>query len=385
MGKNNLIIGVDPGTTLGYSIIDLDGNLIELNSSKLLNIADLTLNLIKFGRVAVISTDKANIPSYIKSLARRNGAIIISPEKDMLIEEKRDLIKNFKVTNTHERDALASAFFAYNKLNTLIDKIKRHLKDKEYLFNDVFYLVVKNQISVSEALKQLQPQEIVEEKQKVIQKQEIKQISTEEILIENKILNYKNKFYKQKINHLNNKIIDLNKKLNSEFLNKRTKQVIEYKNDRIESLINELSNYQLEINSLKNEIVSLKQLINNSNDKYLVKKLTTLSKEEVINKLKPLNLENENILFIKDPSIVSDKSLSLLKNIRFILTKKDIKSSKLEIINIKDSLTLETQDYLLIDKDIIKQKIDSKQMFKKILSEYKEERKSSLFNNHKLP
>ena len=385
MGKNNLIIGVDPGTTLGYSIIDLDGNLIELNSSKLLNIADLTLNLIKFGRVAVISTDKANIPSYIKSLARRNGAIIISPEKDMLIEEKRDLIKNFKVTNTHERDALASAFFAYNKLNTLIDKIKRHLKDKEYLFNDVFYLVVKNQISVSEALKQLQPQEIVEEKQKVIQKQEIKQISTEEILIENKILNYKNKFYKQKINHLNNKIIDLNKKLNSEFLNKRTKQVIEYKNDRIESLINELSNYQLEINSLKNEIVSLKQLINNSNDKYLVKKLTTLSKEEVINKLKPLNLENENILFIKDPSIVSDKSLSLLKNIRFILTKKDIKSSKLEIINIKASLTLETQDYLLIDKDIIKQKIDSKQMFKKILSEYKEERKSSLFNNHKLP
>ena len=384
MGKNNLIIGVDPGTNLGYSIIDLDGNLIELNSSKLLNIADLTLNLIKFGRVAVISTDKANIPSYIKSLARRNGAVIISPEKDMLIEDKRDLIKSFKVTNTHERDALASAFFAYKKLNPLIDKIKRHLKDKEYLFNDVFYLVIKNQISVSEALKQLQPQEIIEEKPRVIQKQEIKQLSTEELLTDNKIFNHKNKFYKEKINYLNNKIINLNKKFNSEFLNKRTKQIIEFKNDKIDSLINEITYYQSEMGSLKNEIKSLKQLINNSNDKYLVKKLNTLSKEEVINKLKSLNLENENILFIKDPSIVSDKSLNLLKNLSFILTKKDIKSSKLEIINIKDSLTSETEDYLLIDKDIIKQKIDSKQMIKRILLEYKEERESQ-FNNHKLP
>ncbi len=384
MGKNNLIIGVDPGTTLGYSIIDLDGNLIELNSSKLLNISDLTLNLIKFGRVAVISTDKANIPSYIKSLARRNGAIIISPEKDMLIEEKRDLIKNFKVSNTHERDALASALFAYKKLNPLIEKIKRHLKDKENLFNDVFYLVIKNQISVSEALKQLKPQEIIEEKTKIIQKQEVKQISTEELLTDNKILNHKNQFYKQKIYHLNNKIIGLNKKFNSEFLNKRTKQVIEYKNDRINSLVNELSNYQLEIISLKNEINSLKQLINASNQRYIVKKLNNLSKEEVFNKNRALDLENESILFVYDPSIISDKSLNLLKNLSFILTKKDIKSSKLEIINIKDLLTLETEDYLLIDKDIIKQKIDSKQILKKILSEYKEERESQ-FNNHKLP
>ena len=40
--------------------------------------------------------------------------------------------------------------------------------------------------------------------------------------------------------------------------------------------------------------------------------------------------------------------------------------------------------YLLIDKEIIKQKIDSKQLLKRILSEYKEERED-IFNNHKLP
>lgn len=33
-----LIVGIDPGTTVGYAILDIEGNLLILNSSKHLNL-----------------------------------------------------------------------------------------------------------------------------------------------------------------------------------------------------------------------------------------------------------------------------------------------------------------------------------------------------------
>ena len=109
--KKLLIAGIDPGTTLGYAVIDLEGNLVQINSSKNLDINSLISELIDFGKIVVIGTDKKKNPSFIERLGVKLGAKVIAPEYDLKVVEKRGLVKEYKTNNQHEIDALASAFF----------------------------------------------------------------------------------------------------------------------------------------------------------------------------------------------------------------------------------------------------------------------------------
>ncbi len=153
--KKLFILGIDPGTTLGYALVDLDGNLIELKSVKGLSLDFLCSRLVKKGKVVVISVDVKNAPSFASKLSARLGARLIVPDGDLLIKDKLKLIKDFKVTNKHQRDALASALFAFKSIRSLLNKIDRHLKKrgKKELSDYVKeILLTKQGISVSMAL-----------------------------------------------------------------------------------------------------------------------------------------------------------------------------------------------------------------------------------------
>jgi len=112
-----LVVGVDPGTTTGYAILDIQGNLKKLKSSKRLNLSSLIFEIIREGKVLIVGTDVKYVPSFIKSFANKLGAKLISPEENLRIIEKKRLIGDLKVKNLHERDALAAALFAHKKLN----------------------------------------------------------------------------------------------------------------------------------------------------------------------------------------------------------------------------------------------------------------------------
>ena len=46
--KKHLIVGVDPGTTTGMAILDLEGNLLRLHSSRTMSLKDLIHMIIGF-------------------------------------------------------------------------------------------------------------------------------------------------------------------------------------------------------------------------------------------------------------------------------------------------------------------------------------------------
>jgi len=129
MQKELLIVGLDPGTTLAYAALDLKGNLLTLESSKNISYSDINLKLINLGRVLVVSTDVYPVPSAVHNFASSNGAKLIFPEQNLLKKEKYSLVKNFKVKNKHQRDALASAIFAYKKLQPFLTKMENKLKE----------------------------------------------------------------------------------------------------------------------------------------------------------------------------------------------------------------------------------------------------------------
>ncbi|MBW2974730.1 DUF460 domain-containing protein, partial [Candidatus Woesearchaeota archaeon] len=121
--KKLLVVGVDPGTTLGYAVIGFEGDIIKLNSEKNLDLSSLISRLIKLGRPLIIACDKEHNPDFAYKLAVKLGARLVAPEYDLKVDEKRSITRGFDTKNQHEIDALASAFFALKSLSSLLKKI----------------------------------------------------------------------------------------------------------------------------------------------------------------------------------------------------------------------------------------------------------------------
>jgi predicted RNase H-like nuclease (RuvC/YqgF family) len=153
-----IIIGIDPGTTTAYAILDLQGKLITKKSAKGLNLSKLIRETIAHGIPVIAGSDKRIVPSLILKYAAKVGAKISWPKKDLKVEEKRRLVK-VKTKNEHELDAVASAIHAYENHRSLIRRTRKTLNimRKEELFDKVAEFVIRNEdINIKEAVKKLE-------------------------------------------------------------------------------------------------------------------------------------------------------------------------------------------------------------------------------------
>jgi len=149
-----MIVGVDPGTTVGWACLSLRGKVLFVGSKRNFDQDSLLSNIMGFGRAIVVGCDKAKTPFLAHSIAAKFGAKIVSPKYDLLIDEKRELTKDFATNDAHEFDALASAIFAYKKILPLIRRVDKVLEkeNKTHLFEKVVEIVLKEGMSIRAAL-----------------------------------------------------------------------------------------------------------------------------------------------------------------------------------------------------------------------------------------
>ncbi len=153
--KELFIPGLDPGTTLAYAILDIDGKLVRVESSREIKSSKLTLKLMEVGRIVIVACD-VNPPSkFVVNFAKKIGAKLIYPEEDMSIIYKRNLTTGYKIKNKHEMDALASAIFAYKKIEPLLEKVEESLrKNKEEEFStEAKRLILMKQLNIKDSIK----------------------------------------------------------------------------------------------------------------------------------------------------------------------------------------------------------------------------------------
>ena len=98
-----LVVGIDPGTTTAYAVLDLNGNVVSLKSAKNLGINALLAEIIQLGKIVAIGTDKAKIPSLVEDFSAKTGARIIYPKEDLKGEEKKS-IKSMKQNSMKAMD-----------------------------------------------------------------------------------------------------------------------------------------------------------------------------------------------------------------------------------------------------------------------------------------
>jgi predicted RNase H-like nuclease (RuvC/YqgF family) len=110
-----LIVGIDPGTTTAFAALDLDGNLLHLQSSRQMTNPDVIEALCKVGKPLVIASDVEEMPYTVEKIRRAFSAIAYTPKQDASVESKVDLTSPYPYANDHERDALSAALDAYRQ------------------------------------------------------------------------------------------------------------------------------------------------------------------------------------------------------------------------------------------------------------------------------
>lgn len=125
--KRNIIVGVDPGTTVGIAALDLDGNLMGLKSSRQMSINDWIEEISAIGKPVVIASDVAHMPSSVDKVRRSFSAAGYNPPEDRTQEEKIAICRGFAYGNDHERDSLAAAIEAYKAYNNKFKNIEKRL------------------------------------------------------------------------------------------------------------------------------------------------------------------------------------------------------------------------------------------------------------------
>jgi len=383
-----LIIGVDPGTTLGYAILNDKGEFISSGSGKNVTMSELINNIIYFGKPLIIGCDKNPAPSFNEKLSAKLGAKLFHPKKDLLVKEKKELITKYDAKlNAHEQDALASAVLAFEKHKVFLEKINRFLKKqrREALEEDVKLIMIRNEeLPLQAALKI------------ALNKYEVKKSKGGTGARSGRIKSEKRRIGERQLKELESRILVLeerNKKLRKILEDKNKligklrrrlrliprEELIDYKETRIKHYAKQLKEATRRLRHYEKEIRRRDEFIASLSRGVLVKKLDDLSQDEFINK-KFLNISKDDILLVSNPASVSKSVISTLQGkVKIIITKRIPRSKASGFIFIKpDNVIIKESTFFAIaDKNAIEEALKKKDVLKSIIEEYKKKRVQS--------
>lgn len=374
------IIGLDPGTTSAYAVLDLEGNLLETHSSKELPLSQIISQTIKISQPLVAATDKEKVPSLIQEFSAKLGTILIIPEQDLKKQEKKELTGPYGIQNMHQLDSLAAALFAYKKLKPTLIKIDNFIKknDLENLRNSFTQLILKKNFNFELAKKNLtQSKEDnkeyksfrpVFEEEKITKTDFLKlferldKTKTEEYYLKNEI-----KRLKENISHLKQTNLFLAKKLNK--TNLRIDTLLNFKEKRIKDLSQELNKKEKENEFLLKEIEELKELFFNLENKMIIRKVKDLGNNF---KKKDFEIKGGGYLFVENPFIISSAVWEELKEKGINLFSKINRKGIFVLENFLDK-----DDFIIADKTAVEKAMVKRDILSEVIDEYKQSRKIS--------
>ncbi len=372
-----IIVGIDPGTTCAWAILDTNGSVLEVGSSKEVDLGELLEKVRVKGIPMIVGSDKENTPGFVKQFCSKTGSKLVLLSSDMSVEEKRRLARIYNTNNTHERDALASAVFAHKKHHNLFRKIKKicEIRNKKELENKIFFLVITKSISIDMALKVVDEAERdIEHVKKRIERKDdniskfIEKYS--EITQENSILKAEVQNLENKLKHEKREKLKLNEILRKDTFDKKPGESLQ-----IKKLQSRNAKLKKEKEELICELNLISEALEDINDFIVCKRIKKLGKDD----FEEINIKPGQVFYVEEPSsfspvikdelkknnakIISDNPPKTLKNELTIIPRK-----KLEIRLAKN--------FAFVTKESFFKNINKRNLIEKLVDEYKNEREN---------
>lgn len=123
--RKTLIVGIDPGTTTGLGMLDLEGNLVKSHSGRGMSVSDTVEMIASYGKPLIIATDVRPMPGTVEKIRRSFNATPGEPDESLSSEYKINLAKPYGYSNDHERDAIAASVHMFRRHRNRFEEIRK--------------------------------------------------------------------------------------------------------------------------------------------------------------------------------------------------------------------------------------------------------------------
>ncbi len=383
------IIGLDPGTTSAYAILDLQGNILQEYAAKELTLSEMIVQITEVCFPLIVSTDKAKVPSFVEEFARKMGTEIVAPPEDMKREDKRIMLlaKEIHYNGAHEQDALAAALFAHQKYLSKLKKIDHFIQEhqlepqrveftriavqEELHFSLIKEILTKPSVE-SQVMQRAVLQNRITKKDFLALYAKLNQLREEKKQVEREMLEMKDKNSKL----VKEKVI-LSKK--SSHFDRKVDTLFKFKEERMKLQTEEIRQQLELISNLQQKIIELYSFIERSQTLQVVKKIPTLGMKEFEEAQRIINVRHGDVLLVENLDIYSEKVVEMLREQGIIVLShrkggKFIGSTLISAQMKPEEIVLENEHFALIERKILEEKIDKKELADKIVKEYRENR-----------
>ena len=380
VSRKPILAGIDPGTTAAYALGQLDGHDLKVSdvcSGKNLAPDSMVALLSDAGLVVVIATDKRKAPQKIHRIATKLGAYLFSPRYDLKVEDKRLLAEKHDPANSHERDALGALLHAYGKLKPLLMTAMKEIESsgqRKHTAEIIRRMLKSEDLDVKAAISTVRlsrKKKIVPTARKKHEQPDLSDRITELKRTLNKAEKY-NEQLKREIAHLKDGR-PVPKTVVRKVASHGKNRTISALKDTREKLKRELDEIRQEHKALLNAFDS---------DTAVLKKVDNLGWKHFDNRRKRLSIGEKDILLVRNPSIISEKTKEHLRKNgpRIVALKGKVpewmkeKFTILEADNLKGK---ELNNLRLVDKAELKKELGSQDVIGRVVGQYRKGRKSS--------
>ncbi|WP_297073125.1 DUF460 domain-containing protein [Thermococcus sp.] len=389
--RKSIIVGIDPGITVGIAVIDLNGNIIALHSERNMPVGEIFRFISEIGHPVIVATDVSPAPGFVEKIARSFKANLFVPRESLRVDEKNELLRNLgiKVEDDHQRDALAAAYKAYLRLKPKLEHVEAKLREAglSKRADEVKALVIQG-YNLGEAMQRVtarreerKPEPQTEETTSVDMRPYLRKIRELEERIEllereNEELRGIIREQRRTIERLERRIADYDEEVRRKVLRERE---LEAKVKRIEVLEKQLKEAKAVIERLSRDLVKVKRMnvVEVRGSAVPLKVLRTLSWRELERIEREVGLRRGDVLFVINPAGAGKAIAEELveKGIRALITEKSLPEPVKEVL--RDShvpfFTSEELDVKRVDEFAVVERETLERAIGELLERWKEE------------
>lgn len=333
--RKNLIVGVDPGTTTGIAMLDFDGNMLTLKSTKIFSRSKIIRMITQCGTATVIATDVVPPPDFVQKLANVLKARLYLPSRVLSVAEKQEIVqqyakeKSIKVANSHQRDALASALKALSHFKNMFEKIRTQIRETgvNLSFDEVGAKVIRQNLPIKTVIAQMiskidkqEPPPIVPEKKQDTYDATLERFNKRIALMKNRIksltelneqLAEENQQLKEQISRLNE---HLEEKRSRESLELRKTKEFTIRDSEIKTLKREIHQLRNRITELQTQLATLRniKILETRGDAVPLKVIESFAHESICEADKTFGIKRGDIILFIDASGGGSSTAELL-------------------------------------------------------------------------
>ena len=162
--REHVIVGIDPGTTTAVVVLGLEGEVLDVLSTRTADTAAVVEWIVERGRPLLVAADVTPMPGTVEKIRRSFDAAGWTPDRDLPVDVKKHRTREVGYDNDHERDAIAAALGAYDAHVDQFERVAAKVPPRQEL-GTVLSRVIADEESVEAVLEDLQDDDTDEEEQ----------------------------------------------------------------------------------------------------------------------------------------------------------------------------------------------------------------------------